>query len=471
MSQGAYIEVANRAFDKVEAKVEYIDNKEWDHNNPSPWNSPTLTPKEYKYSLHLEMSSGFVHGHFRMTITINGKSENFNSRVFDLNDATSGTRKWSYYSSVIDDCLILITYGRGLDSLNGDKMEHKRGCYRFEIFRYSKRRIAVITDYHHGYTDDNHHDNKGPQTDVVEQINLLRNRPSFVVMPGDLLHNPTEHDGNDIWKDFINPLELKNIPVADGFGNHDLWEGAGAINVKGHVKDRNKDRQKAWKGAFGYDDSDNRKKNKNDGYHYSWEVILHKHIEGKKYEKRVVCIMLNNVPGKVNEDAPFDDKHPKGTWSYDSLNYLESRLSRLPRSYYNDEVIVLLFFHINYESERMDKDPSHYYRWWSQEARVAYDNVMGNYNLPNRAFFGHTHKEEMSSEILHLDKNKPTEWKGYLCAISIYERYLNVIDLELVEVDGKCKLKLSLSYGKTADLSSNDGGLKKYTDEYLGGEF
>lgn len=471
MSQGAYIEVANRAFDKVEAKVEYINNKEWEHNNPSPWKCPTLTPENYKYSLRLEMSSGNVHGHFRMTITINGKSENFNSQVFDLNDATSGTRKWSYYSSVIDDCLILITYGRGLDSLGGYKMEHKRGCYRFEIFRHSKRRIAVVTDYHHGYTDDDHHDNKGPQTEVVEQINLLRNRPSFVVMPGDLLHDPTKHDGNDIWEDFIDPLELKNIPVADGFGNHDLWEGFGSINVKGHVKDRNKDRQKAWAGVFGYTDSENRKKNENKGYHYSWNVILRKQINDQWYEKSVVCIMLNNVPGTENEDDLFDNAHQEGTWSYDSLNYLQSRLSSLPRAYHNKEVIVLLFFHTNYESEKMEKDPSHYYRWWSRAARVAYDNVMKKYNFPNRAFFGHTHVEKMFSETLHLDKDMPTAWKGYLCPASKYERYLNVIDLELVEDDGKCKLKLSLSYGKTADLKSNDGGLKNFTEEYLGGEY
>ena len=46
MSQGAYIEVANRAFHKVEAKVEDIDSKEWEHHNPDTGKVTNLTKSE-----------------------------------------------------------------------------------------------------------------------------------------------------------------------------------------------------------------------------------------------------------------------------------------------------------------------------------------------------------------------------------------------------------------------------------------
>lgn len=120
MSQGAYLEFANRAFDKVDVAVEFINRKDWEHGNFPAWSNPVLTSSHYWDSSQLEMASGFVHGRFKVTITIGDKSENFASKVFDLNDATSGTRKWSYrISNKIEDCLILVTYGRGLDSLGG----------------------------------------------------------------------------------------------------------------------------------------------------------------------------------------------------------------------------------------------------------------------------------------------------------------------------------------------------------------
>lgn len=460
MSQGAYLEFANRAFDRVDVRVDFVEIKDWEHGKWPKWSNPVLTKNCYLSSTQLEMASGIVHGRFRVTITIDGKSENLNSRVFDLNDATSGTRNSTYYCSmVIDDCVILVTYGRGLDSLCNVKMEKKRGCYRFEMFRASKHRIGVMSDYHYGCAENG---NTGDQRHVAEEINKLRNRPEFLVMTGDLLHNPTKSKDNDIWKNFIDPLELKNIPVADGFGNHDLWTGVGAKDVKKKIENRNDMRRKEWN-AFGYDDKCNVKKENNKGYHYAWKILLQKKMSnGDLKQKFVECIMLNNVPGdhNVNDIKDTDSSHIKGTWCYDSLDFLSNYLKSFAGSGPQDR-IVLLFFHINYESERLE-DKDCYYRWWPKEAREKYKNLLESYKFPNCAFFGHDHGQRMVKEELHLDLDELTGLNGYRCAVSKTERYLNVIDLELVEVNGECKLRMTTSYGKTADLTVDDGGLKLF---------
>lgn len=471
MSQGAYLEFANRAFDKVDVTVDFCNKKDWEHGKYPQWENPVLTEKCYLSSTRLEMASGKVHGYFRVTITIDGKSENFGSKEFDLNDATNGTRNCSYYySGGINDCVILVTYGRGLDTLGGEKMKNKRGCYRFEIFRASKRRIAVMTDYHYGCKENG---NTGNQINVVNEINRLRDRPEFLVMTGDLLHNPTKLEDRDIWKNFIDPLELKNIPVADGFGNHDLWTGVGAENVKKDIKKRNKTRKSDWK-LFGYSDSENKKTCDNDGYHYRWRIDLQKRMaNGEMKQKHIECIMLNNVPGETNVDdigkkgdKKVDDSQKEGTWSFDSLGFLERSLSKLDCPSARKDTILLLFFHINYESESMENTNA-FYRWWPREARGKYNDILKECKLPNCAFFGHIHNEKMFHEELHMDSCETTGLKGYRCAVSKTNRYLNVIDLELVEENGECKLRMTTKYGKTADLTVKGDSLDDFDTKYF----
>ena len=462
MSQGAYLEFANRAFDKVDVTVDFSNKKDWEHGVYPQWENPVLTKKRYLSSTQLEMASGKVHGHFRVTITIDGKSENFGSKEFDLNDATNGTRNWTYYySDGINDCVILVTYGRGLDTLGGEKMKNKRGCYRFEMFRASKRRIAVMTDYHYGCAENG---NTGNQLNVVNEINSLRNRPEFLVMTGDLLHNPTKSKDNDIWKNFIDPLELKNIPVADGFGNHDLWTGVGAKDVKKEIKKRNDMRRKEWN-AFEYCDKYNSDNAENKGYHYAWRVRLQKRMSnGELKQKSVECIMLNNVPGSDNVKDAVDTSgsHKKGTYCYDSLGFLDVYLASLGMLSSCNDRIVLLFFHINYESERLETSDD-FYRWWPKDARYQLNYLINNrYKCPTHAFFGHIHGSIMAKEELHFSPQDASGLKGYRCAASKANRYLNVIDLELVEENGECKLRMTTKYGKTADLTVDDGGLGKF---------
>ena len=99
-------------------------------------------------------------------------------------------------------------------------------------------------------------------------------------------------------------------------------------------------------------------------------------------------------------------------------------------------------------------------------ARGKYNDILKECKLPNCAFFGHIHNEKMFHEELHMDSCETTGLKGYRCAVSKTNRYLNVIDLELVEENGECKLRMTTKYGKTADLTV-DGGLREFDTKYF----
>lgn len=43
MSQGAYLEFANRAFDKVDVTVDFCNKKDWEHGKYPQWENPVLT--------------------------------------------------------------------------------------------------------------------------------------------------------------------------------------------------------------------------------------------------------------------------------------------------------------------------------------------------------------------------------------------------------------------------------------------
>ena len=88
--------------------------------------------------------------------------------------------------------------------------------------------------------------------------------------------------------------------------------------------------------------------------------------------------------------------------------------------------------------------------------------INNKYKCPTHAFFGHIHESRMVKEELHFSPQDASGLEGYRCAVSKTNRYLNVIDLELVEENGECKLRMTTSYGKTADLTVDDGGLREF---------
>ena len=73
----------------------------------------------------------------------------------------------------------------------------------------------------------------------------------------------------------------------------------------------------------------------------------------------------------------------------------------------------------------------------------------------------------MFHEELHMDSCETTGLKGYRCAVSKTNRYLNVIDLELVEENGECKLRMTTKYGKTADLTVKGDSLDDFDTKYF----
>ncbi len=76
---------------------------------------------------------------------------------------------------------------------------------------------------------------------------------------------------------------------------------------------------------------------------------------GELKQKSVECIMLNNVPGSDNvKDALDRGSHEDGTYCYDSVGFLGVYLASLEMQSSCNDRIVLLFFHINYESERLE---------------------------------------------------------------------------------------------------------------------
>lgn len=485
MSYGCYLELINRAFDQIEITVEPTDSKEWA--------KPALNKATYKltsdnyYQLNeYEMATKGIHvftahGHFRVTVSIDGKKEQL-PQVFDLEDGrqSDSINRYFIYSSQSPkmDYAVLVSCGKYLQLSRNEKKEsgfaNDKGCYKFEFFRLSARRFGVMNDYHFGDT------NCGSQMSVVNKLINFQKRPEFIVMPGDLLDCPTAPNGDnnplnfppvrDIWGNLINLLEEQYIPVADGLGNHDLWTGFGGENVKGDIHKRNQERIKSSSLFAPYDIStkDNTKVHENNDYHYTWTFPLEK--DGKKV--LVAFFMLNNLPGNENRKDPEDvgNCHDEGTYAFGALDYLEKSMKTIASKTGYDKKVGILMFHTNYGCDVNSDTKGNPQRWWTYDDKKALKEVLDAAPIQIlTAFFGHKHINTIEKQTLNIGDRKEaaniTDYFGYCCARSIDTPRLNVIDLELVKENGVYKVKITPRYVKVSDLTSTDGCLSKINEE------
>ncbi|WP_455666454.1 metallophosphoesterase [Phocaeicola sp.] len=459
MSHGAYLEFANRALDKVNVYVEFTTPKNWEHHKPPANVTYILDKTNFYTSNQLEMSSAPpVTGKFKLTITIDGKQHKIDG---NLADAINCSLNRCRYLVPQLDCILIVTYGIHLVSLNGKKMEKGRGCYRFEFYDRAKLRFGVINDLHFGAV------NIGDQSSRTDHMALLRYRPEYIVMPGDLLNCPTPPHKNihwgeamDVWKFFIDPLEMQNIPVAEGFGNHDLWTGSFNKNVKKHISQRNNDRNQGLGSGYGFRDSKSIG-GTNQNYHYYWMTDLYK----DERHVKVVSVMLNNLPGSYNREDPVDtDKcHKEGTYAYNAYHYLDWVIKDITACKFDCDVVGLLFFHMNYACDQNNDIEGNPERWWVYAEKKLLSDLLNKsaQTLPFvTAFFGHEHEANIEKQMLNIgsrqDWENVTEHFGYRCAMSKDTPRLNLIDLELVEEGGTYKLHITPSWVKLDDIHGPD---------------
>ena len=462
---GIYIEFANRAYDKVEVHIDYFyaeDKVTASQNNPED-STFTLDTKNYMKKFWHCLSDEDIPLGFRLTVTIHGKEYPM-SRPYLLSDTLSTTLSRNRFYLKELGCVMLISYGTRLIPIDEEGRMEGRAYYRFEFYEAAKLRFGVMNDYHFGC------DNVGDQTNKAIKIASLKYRPEFIVMPGDLLHNPTPpktrikkwDDYRDIWTKFIDPLEWRNIPVADGFGNHDLWEGVGATDVKKKIQNRNEDRWNGLKPGYNFKVWDTQYPNKKatkfneNQYHYLWETKLY---DGDEIVE-VFGIMLNNVPTWEDKEDLQDNEHKKDTYGYGALKCLEEILAKHigPREHH---VVVLLFFHINYACDQNSDIEGNPERWWNYCQKSKLRDVLNrNKDTTFVAFFGHEHNDNIKKQILYTgprtDSKNKTEYFGYRCAKSKDTPRLNFVDLELTGTAGKHKLDITVSWIKVNDIEKGN---------------
>lgn len=128
MSYGCYLELINRAFDQIEITVEPTDKKEWENK---AFNGATykLTSNNYHQLDDYEMDSKGIHaikahGHFRITVSIDGKKEQL-PQIFDLEDGrqSGSIRRYFIYppQSSSMDYAILVSCGKYLQLSQNEK--------------------------------------------------------------------------------------------------------------------------------------------------------------------------------------------------------------------------------------------------------------------------------------------------------------------------------------------------------------
>lgn len=290
-------------------------------------------------------------------------------------------------------------------------------------------------------------------------------------MPGDLLDCPTAPAGDvnplhfpavrDIWGNLIDGLEEQSIPVADGLGNHDLWTGFGGENVKGDIQQRNKKRiaEGSLFLPYGISTADNAANYGNKGYHYTWFFPLVKN--GKKV--LVAFFMLNNLPGNANRTDPGDTGHghDEGTYAFGALDYLNASMQTMACKPGYDYKVGIPMFHINYGCDVNGDTHGNPERWWTYADKKALKDVLDKALIQIvTAFFGHEHVRSIEKQTLYIGNRKDpankTGYSGYRCDCSIDKPRLNIIDLELVEENGGCKIKITPRFIEVAQLTSTD---------------
>jgi cytolysin (calcineurin-like family phosphatase) len=237
----------------------------------------------------------------------------------------------------------------------------------FKLFGVSEMTFIVASDSHYGINQwaNNEEINKEAIQDMngLPGLNYPFSKGGVVGMPlgvivaGDLTDAGTYFQWNGFWLfglwdrdgfvgDYgLNGEELLRYPVYEGYGNHDIqytWQD----QVREDIRFRNTGRTGVMHIS-------------NNGYHYSWDW------------QDVHLVQLNLYPGMTSDAA-------------ESLDFLIADLkervgaSRRP---------VILIHHYGFDVFSIEN------RWWTEEERDAYYDVIKDYNVIG-IFNGHSHELE-----------------------------------------------------------------------------
>ena len=360
-----------------------------------------------------------------------------------------GTKRLRIFSDA--GCAILITRGLSVERVKEKNKNTNMGVFKIEVFDISKRRFGVIADYH--LTDEII--NESYPEKFINYLANIDETPEFIAVCGDLVNNSTKMQQDiKFANDFIIPFEDKNIMIAEGFGNHDLWTGKGGTDMPRFIEGRNIEREKEKDtenklNEFSYD--------KNSPFpqrHYTWTTELHKNEKKVK----VHFFMLNNFPGyevgeytdqnddidQTDDTYQTDDSQANQYDPYYSLNYLEESLNINYEDGYKH--VAILFFHL-YPNDKT----------WGKKNMDSCTSIIEKSEMKVfTTFFGHDHKHITSYE----DKYKGLEgFKCTACAEHKETKYANGITFVDMELTENAKLKMTVGY--LADIENDKYNISK----------
>lgn len=480
MSLGCYLEFINRSFNSITVSAIIRDQGQWEKGSGRPDTSYNNKKISYYESNDMEMNEFLTdcNGEFFFEIQVeneNGTTEKQrvtfepNNIYFNLKQGRKSEVRRNVYYFVEKGFFVRVSRGKELLSIdksknknnkNNDKSKDKnknyKGMFKVEVFSCSQRRMAVVTDSHLS------NDNVVECHSFVDKIAQIKNRPDFIVMCGDLTANNYSDEKKIVEKDLIGELEARNFSVCEGLGNHDVRHFHFDGNMINYVKNRKRDSEGKLEGYF---------KDTYEKLHYHWEYKLYK----DDHCIVVNCFMLNLVPGlgilgqveeyedkdnnkkeksKEIKKVEKDERNP-----FHSLDFLNAYLSKYNASNIsykdkNDKArhVVLLFFHINYESENAGTAGYGPERWWPYYERRDFDKVVKNYKDCRiiGTFFGHQHSEDTRIETLK-SPDKDFGLTGF--KVGAFLKNTTFLDLELEKENGEYMLKGAIKYMKTDDIS------------------
>ena len=466
MSLGCYLEFINRSFKSITVKAYIRDSKQWDKNGGRPDTSYNNKTIQYYESNDMEMKEylpSACDGEFFFEIEVvnekgrTGKHRIPNSGYLNLNKGRKSNVERTSYDFVEDDFFVLISTGKKLRRIGHENTDYgnEKGIFKVEVFSYSQKRLAIVTDPH--LCEDNENESKT----FKDQIVKLQNRPDYIVMCGDLTSNNYSADKKIVEK-LINDLETKNFSVCEGLGNHDVRHFSFDGDMTNYVKKRKRSSEGKLNGY---------QKDSIKDLHYHWSFFLYK----DDYRLNVHCLMLNLVPGynEISQVTSYTDPATGKTKTKEkdiqkvekdernpvySLNFLEQMLriyaeenKKAKEQKMNYRHVVLLFFHINYESENAGTDGFGPERWWPYSEREKYAQIMDRFKECQvvGAFFGHNHGESTREETLEVSKISPKP-KGF--KVAAFLKNTTFLDLELKKENEQCVLKGSIKYLKTEKI-------------------
>ena len=442
--KGCYLEVINRAFDKINVTCENVKDGDWENKKSPADYFNNLEIKKYgSKSVDVEMD-GVISYDGKFNISISLFSENnivgVFSKLLNIKDGKDhDTNRIRYFSD--EGCAILITRGLSVERVKGESKNTNMGVFKIEVFDISKRRFGVIADYH--LTDEII--NESYPEKFINYLANIDETPEFIAVCGDLVNDSTKMQQDiKFANDFIIPFEDKNIMIAEGFGNHDLWTGIGGTDMPRFIEGRNIEREKEKDtenklNEFSYD--------KNSPFpqrHYTWTTELHKN----EIKVKIHFFMLNNSPGyggELIDNKQTDDSQKKQYSSYCSLNYLEESLNINYKDDYKH--VAILFFHLFPDEETLGEKNIKSYDEITQKSKMKVFST----------FFGHKHE--------HKTLYKNTSIKGFKCTAcakdkdtegSEYANGITFVDMELKE-----NAILEMTVGYLDDIEKNEYVISK----------